>query len=197
MTTAGFTIVLERGRTRKYRVQRSGQSLSYLQVLSLWQTDSEFRTCFLSALTDAPFSAMRWETPAVSCETSSQDFQFVLFDAPELIRPADPTAFGEYFQQGQATAEFNNLGGDAFLVAPCPQGSLEAYSHLAAFSRRASTDQNHALWQRVGRLMADRLGDCPVWLNTAGMGVSWLHVRIDSRPKYYGFGPYRDWPLFE
>ncbi|MGI9175867.1 MAG: DUF6940 family protein [Rhodothermales bacterium] len=24
-----------------------------------------------------------------------------------------------------------------------------------------------------------------MWLSTAGGGVSWLHVRLDSRPKYY------------
>ncbi|MFL6237620.1 MAG: DUF6940 family protein [Thermoanaerobaculia bacterium] len=24
-----------------------------------------------------------------------------------------------------------------------------------------------------------------------GAGVSWLHVRLDDRPKYYGYGPYR------
>jgi len=27
--------------------------------------------------------------------------------------------------------------------------------------------------------------------STAGAGVSWLHVRLDDRPKYYGFKPYK------
>lgn len=31
----------------------------------------------------------------------------------------------------------------------------------------------------------------PFWLSTAGMGVSWLHVRLDERPKYYRFQEYR------
>ena len=29
--------------------------------------------------------------------------------------------------------------------------------------------------------------DRSVWLSTSGMGVSWLHVRIDQVPKYYTF----------
>ena len=33
-------------------------------------------------------------------------------------------------------------------------------------------------------------GAMPTWLSTAGMGVSWLHVRLDSQPKYYGFAAY-------
>ena len=32
----------------------------------------------------------------------------------------------------------------------------------------------------------------PVWVSTAGAGVSWLHVRLDDRPKYYGYQPYRN-----
>ena len=27
--------------------------------------------------------------------------------------------------------------------------------------------------------------------SAAGAGVSWLHVRLDDRPKYYGFLPYK------
>ncbi|MFY0533025.1 DUF6940 family protein [Nannocystis pusilla] len=30
-----------------------------------------------------------------------------------------------------------------------------------------------------------------VWLSTSGSAVPWLHVRLDARPKYYVFGPYR------
>ena len=27
----------------------------------------------------------------------------------------------------------------------------------------------------------------PVWLSTSGMGVAWLHFRLDQRPKYYTY----------
>jgi len=39
--------------------------------------------------------------------------------------------------------------------------------------------------------MQKRINAKRVWLSTAGMGVSWLHVRLDDRPKYYGHRPYR------
>jgi len=39
--------------------------------------------------------------------------------------------------------------------------------------------------------MQSRIGDRVVWLSTAGAGVPWLHVRLDDRPKYYHYGPYR------
>ncbi|MDF9799652.1 hypothetical protein OKW21_004915 [Catalinimonas alkaloidigena] len=28
-------------------------------------------------------------------------------------------------------------------------------------------------------------------MSTSGLGVYWLHIRLDSRPKYYQFDPYR------
>jgi hypothetical protein len=48
------------------------------------------------------------------------------------------------------------------------------------------------LWRNVGETMQQRITDRPVWLNTAGGGVSWLHVRLDSWPKYYRFRPYTE-----
>lgn len=49
-------------------------------------------------------------------------------------------------------------------------------------------------WPSVEHAMQARIGQAPVWLNTAGGGVPWLHLRIDSRPKYYTFEPYRKCP---
>ena len=48
----------------------------------------------------------------------------------------------------------------------------------------------HALWRTVGEAVSERITDRPLWLSTAGGGVAWLHVRLDSRPKYYGHTPY-------
>jgi len=56
--------------------------------------------------------------------------------------------------------------------------------------RSASDEQNHALWRIVGAAVRERLGERRLWISTAGGGVAWLHVRLDSSPKYYGFRPY-------
>ena len=33
-------------------------------------------------------------------------------------------------------------------------------------------------------------GGSPRWLSTSGLGISYLHVRIDKRPKYYSHQEY-------
>jgi hypothetical protein len=183
--------VLNRGRVLKVAVERDAVAVPFSEVLRLWQTDAEFRAFFNALLADCPFAAFRWETPPVTAATADRPFEFVLLDSPGLARRPDRDAFAEHFAPGGSVVSFANLGGDAILVVPTPLGPDAAYGHLAAFVREAPDAQRHALWEMVGREMERRLSAAPVWLSTAGAGVSWLHVRLDDRPKYYGHAEYR------
>ena len=55
-----------------------------------------------------------------------------------------------------------------------------------------SPAQMRAIWHAVADTAKTWLarGD-RLWISTAGLGVTWVHVRIDSRPKYYTHAPYR------
>lgn len=181
-------------RTHRYLITRNGERLSYAEVLRLWQDDEEFRALFVQILSDAPFEAHRWETPPITVETVPRPFEFVLLNSPGLARTVDPDPFREHFlfDDSEGVVAFENLRKDALLVVPSPRGSEDAYGHLAAFVRRAPEAQVHELWRVVGESMEQKLSDDPVWLSTAGAGVAWLHVRLDSRPKYYWHAPYRN-----
>lgn len=175
---------------RRYLIEYDARPTSFAAVVAGWQTDTAFRLWFNTLLAGTPYKAFRWETPGVTAATAGHDFEFVLLDAPGLARPPDAEAFAGHFGTA-GVVDFANLGGDARLVAPCPLADDSAYGHLAAFVRRAPAEQVDALWRTVGDAMARRLSAKPVWLSTAGAGVSWLHVRLDDRPKYYGHAPYR------
>jgi hypothetical protein len=188
------TTRLPDGRTLKCSIDIDSSPLSYANLLNLWQNDFEFRSYFIQLLLASPFSAFRWETPAVTIARVNQPFEFVLLDSPDLATRPDPGAFAEHFAGAQAggVVEFPNLGGDAMLVVPCPDNEPSDYAHLAAFLRHAPVAQQHALWQAVAAAMQRRLGSRPVWLSSAGGGVAWLHLRLDDRPKYYGYAAYRN-----
>ncbi len=179
------------GRLLHTRIERDGEPVPYGQVIDLWADSPEFRTFFIAGLSDAPFSAFRWETPPVSAPTLGRPFEYVLVDSPWLEVPPDPSAFEEHFSASSQAVAFANLGGDALLVAPCPPATAAEFSHLAAFLRHAPQPQQHELWRKVGLVMRSRVSSAPVWLSTAGGGVDWLHVRLDNRPKYYHHAPYR------
>lgn len=183
------------GRGMQASLDVDSRRATFAEVVQAWQTDADFRAWFNSLLAAAPYHAFRWETPGVTSATRAQPFQFVLLVEPSLARAPDPHAFAEHFGAARdGVAVFTNLGGDATMIVPAPLAEPSAYGHLAAFVRLAPQTQRHALWQTVGNTLARRVSDKPVWLSTAGAGVSWLHVRLDDRPKYYGHRPYRSPP---
>lgn len=188
------TTQLSNGRVIRATINFDSSPVSYADVLNQWQNDADFRTFFINLLLSSSFSAFRWETPPITTTTASRPFEFVLLDSPDLKSNADSAAFAEHFNTiapGEVV-EFPNLGKDAIMVAPCPDDLPSDYAHLAAFLRHSSESQRHLLWELVGTAMKRRLGPEPVWLSTAGGGVPWLHVRLDDRPKYYAYAPYRD-----
>lgn len=185
---------LPAGRGQRIRVLHGSESVRYAGVLECWMHDADFRAFFIRLLADAPFPACFWETPPVTRGSIEQPFEFVLVDSPVLAGVmADAGAFAGHFAAAGAdepVVSFPNLGHDALLVAPRPEAPQDAYPHLAAFSRRAPAFQQHALWKTVARVAAGRLSRRPLWISTSGLGVYWLHVRLDSTPKYYTFRPY-------
>lgn len=187
---------LEGGRVRRYRLKSRARPLDYAQAINSWQYDAAFRDLFIGLLADAPFAAYFWETPPVATATLNQPFEFVLVNSPEMaVIESDPVAFAGYFSaapESDGVVSFMNLGRDARLFVPRPVAQHAAYASMATFARNAPNTQQHKLWQAVGLAMQRAVKEQTVWLSTCGLGVSWLHVRLDKRPKYYRFAPYRD-----
>ena len=177
----------------RIRITADGSPLSFTHALSLWQTSETFRTFFIELLADSPFPAFRWETPSITKSSVDRPFEFVLHNAPHLTNTPDLHAFAGHFpapSSGVSVISFRNLGNDATLIVPAPIAPHTAYAHLAIFLRQAPGPQKHALFQLIGQTARQLLSHSPLWISTAGMGVAWLHIRLDSRPKYYGYVPY-------
>jgi hypothetical protein len=181
--------------SRTVRGTLYGESpLSVSDVLRLWRADAGFRSFFTESVRDSGFDAFFWETPPVTLSTLRRAFEFVVVDGASLgsLRP-DPQPFSEHFSSRSVPSvlSFPNLSGDATLVVPAPVAAdYTCYTHLGSFLRSVPSQQVDLLWQTVGAAMQRRVSAAPVWLSTAGMGVSWLHLRLDSRPKYYRHQPY-------
>ena len=194
-------------RVHRYTISRGATPLRWDEVMELWRTDRAFALFFTAMLAASPFESFFWECPASSSATLSAPFECVTIRAGTFAR-ANPSSFAEHFHAGAGTATFLSLGRDATLVAPtglvdagrvgaglvgAPGEARASYGHIAAFCRGASENQHLALWQAVGTALAAHTsapGGRPVWLSTEGSGVPWLHVRLDSRPKYYHHQPY-------
>jgi len=175
-------------RTIKVRLMAEAP-LSFPDVIGLLETDPAFRSFFTRSIQQTGYDSYFWEVPPVTSSTVDQPFEFVVVEGAslEFLRP-DPKPFAEHFaaHPKESVIAFPNLGGDALLVVPVPAApDAGCYTHLGRFLREASASQIDAFWQTVGSSMKRRISASPLWLSTAGMGVSWLHLRLDSRPKYY------------
>ena len=185
--------LIDSDRIHRISIFSKDKQVTYLEVIELWQQDNSFREFFISLLIDTPMTANFWETPPVTKSTVEREFEFVLVNSPQLssVRP-DPSDFRQHFKSAsEEIVTFPNLGNDALLVVPCPITRRSAYPHLASFVREAPKSQQHLLWQTVGHELQKRLNQQPIWVSTSGLGVYWLHVRLDSIPKYYCFQPYK------
>ena len=186
---------LKSKRIQQISIFCNNQRVTYSEVIELWQDNSTFRSFFSSLLAEAPFSAYFWETPPITLSNVHRGFEFVLVDSPQLarVRP-NPIDFRRHFQSASSEEQiitFPNLGKDALLVVPCPTAQISVYPHLGTFIREAPPSQKHALWQTVGQVLKHRLNQHPIWVSTSGLGVYWLHIRLDSYPKYYNFESYK------
>jgi len=179
---------------RHYAVAQRGSPLTYGDALEGLASSAAFREHLSSVLRADPSAAYRWETPSVDCATLSRPFEFVLIDEPRLVVPADRETFSASFAGVPPAATVRaipNLGRTAQLIVPRDVDPTANYAHLAAFLRSAPSAQVHAWWQCLAETARACLSAAPLWISTSGLGVAWLHGRIESTPKYYSFAPYR------
>ncbi|HEY2711846.1 MAG TPA: toll/interleukin-1 receptor domain-containing protein [Chthoniobacterales bacterium] len=182
-----------RGNLLKYRLFEQQRELRYCDVVQLWKRDHEFVDFYISIFKRCGFQSYVWETPPVSSNTMDRLFEFVLCNIPSASRTPDRETYACYFDTTtsyEGIVAFNNLGGDAILVVPSPFRIDANYADLAAFFREAPITQQRALWSELARQIESILSDEPMWISVASGGISWLHLRLDSAPKYYRYVPY-------
>lgn len=170
--------------------------VTWQQAIALWQQDPDFGQGLTQALATIPFAAFFWATPPITPHMLPQPWECVAVDALALAKVSpDPTPFRQYLTRdaAEAIATFSNLGGDALLMVPRPQGPVQVYPHLATFLRSGPPTQIQALWQQMGTTVQHHR---PLWVSTSWLGVYWLHIRLDDTPKYYTHRPYKTWAQF-
>jgi len=173
---------------------QDGESLPVIDMLKLLANNARFADWYSAVLASSRFEAFFWELPALSLNSIHHDAEFVLLDAPALAaRAQDQRAFAEKFAASEGDVSvFTSLGGDAQLIAPCPANDIACYSHLAVFIRQAPVLQKQRFWHATAAAALELISDKPRWLSTSGLGVSWLHARLDQRPKYFQHQPYKE-----
>ena len=201
-----FTYVMTHApRHMHVRLLEDGRPLTVRRMLEQLQqpaTTADTATTLLvdvliDALRDAPYEAFYFEMPPIAAATLEYPAEFVVVESTSLVAATvDRKPFAAHLDRtADDIVTFLNLGKDARLVVPADRGQGPCYAHLAKFVRGADRNHVRALWRVAAtELVAHHLGEEPVWWNTNGDGVYWLHVRLDTWPKYYQHAPYKTYP---
>ena len=179
------------GNTELIKLYQNEKPLTFSAFFRLLQDDHDFAGWYTELLRSSPFTSYFWEHPPLTTSNFACGAEFVMIDAPILERMRPNTeAFRSHFA-GEDVVTFRNLGGDAMLIAPSLTDSSPGHAHLATFLHEAPDSQVRAIWRSVGQSICKSLTDKPIWLSTSGLGIAWLHIRLDSLPKYYQHQPYK------
>jgi len=201
----------EMNRVIKYRFKNANNPLTYDDFIEF--LISEKSEAFLKVLTGAlkdatsKLSAYLWECAPVSNDTKgTTQFEFTATKSTELSKiKQDFSSFWEHISKNRReyACSFQNIGGDATLIVPIPIGVSQNkyldYKNISNFTENAELNQRKYFWKKVAiELSKDLESDGkPRWLSTNGLGVHYLHIRIDKKPKYYSFENYTYWKADE
>ena len=180
--------------------------LSVQKWTELLLSETNLMSEFYNLLNITEWPSYFFETKGISSRNASEVlFEFVLVKSTELhnfVRMAggsDINAFSQHWTNvppEETCASFRNLSGDAMLVVPRRMPSTEpsAYSDLASFVRNAPRTEVMNLWTKSLQAYQGLIGSSngrTVWFSTSGNGIAYLHMRFDSRPKYYSYLPFK------
>lgn len=180
------------GNNRKFKISEKEESISNQQFLQLLKEEQAFRSFYNEYLSDIGFDAFFWENKPMTNANLDEDYECNIINTDFLAgKSPDDQTFNSYFEADKDVVCFPNLGNDARLIAPCPIEGKPGYTHIGSFIRNAPSSQIHELWKTAGQEMLDHIGNKPKWVSTSGLGVFWLHIRIDSLPKYYQTKEYK------
>lgn len=177
----------------RYRMCQDETHLAFDEALDLLESSAEFCEFLSRTINESSYAALRWETPPVTRQTVGRQFEFVLVNDLLLVADPEPDVFSSYFRtlpREVLVVAVPNLGQTAKLVVPRECASQATYIHLKAFLGGAPRAQIHEFWRCVAQTTKQELSERRLWVSTAGGGVSWLHVRIEGKPKYYSYRPY-------
>jgi hypothetical protein len=177
------------------QLQENGQPLSFAKVIQRWRENEPFREFYTTTLLKHGGSGCFWEHPRLNKSTADQAYECVITQTDAFsTRTANFGPFSRAVSPGKRISIFPNLSGEALLVVPNQSDKISFNGRdLISFLHTAPDDLVHDLWKIIGQETATAISsEAPFqYLSTHGLGVLWLHVRLEQGPRYYHHRPYR------
>lgn len=185
--------VLELTNIIKIILYKNKKPLRWIEVINLWKSNSAFNHFFTNIINECIFTDYFFECPGITLhKLYSQIFEFRLINHSKSFPSTDLTAFEDQKKKNKSKSilVFGNLSQTSILIIPNKKqkSDFKIYNSIGNFLKGGTNKQINLLFSQIGvtleKLLQDNHGK-KVWLSTHGLGVHWLHFRLDFSPKYY------------
>lgn len=161
---------------------RDGSAVIWEEVLKIWESQPQV---FVKMFRQVEFKEFFWKCKPF--KSLREEYVHEIIRASGF-RPADPTAFSGHFSRSEeSVVVFSNTGQDAIILSPRPprgRATLRSYASIASFMRDGPKTKQNQLFKALASTIR-KTRNRKLWVNTNGLGVPWLHVRVDFTSKYY------------
>jgi len=127
-----------------------------------------------------------WNTSVIK-DNGNSNFKEKFKIEDNLPEQQNFKAFESYINKSKSkyVTSFLNLDKDTLLIIPIPKKNKN-YATLKDFCDNSSITQKKYFWKKVSKLVKKFMkNEKYVWISTHGLGVSYMHIRISNKPKYY------------
>eukprot|EP00477_Mikrocytos_mackini_P002256 GAHX01002488.1.p1 GENE.GAHX01002488.1~~GAHX01002488.1.p1 ORF type:complete len:291 (+),score=45.59 GAHX01002488.1:50-922(+) len=143
---------------------------------------------------ETKFDAYYFEVIKVQkSELNTKVFEFVLIKT-SIKNIQDAATFGTKIENSALAVVFDSTSSPPAKLV-CPHKGTESYNaHLAIYARNSSDEEFEYTWRLAFKTFfedIDSAGNKVRYLSTHGQAVLWLHIRIESTPKYYHYNEYK------
>ena len=183
--------ILNNSNIIKIKIYKDSIMVTWDQILYLWKNSNKFIKFFIDLIKSTQFDNFFWECPPINLKNIQyQNFECYIINSNNNFGKASDNSFKSYFNENPSKKiiSFYNPSRSCLLIVPCPLEEIEknCYLNISTFIKHAPKPQIYILWKQISTLLKKQLkNNHHIWLNTHGLGVPWLHVRLDTIPKYY------------
>ena len=126
-----------------------------------------------------------WETSAIQpgAQNTYKERMINASSALPMDMTSDTSSFSQHISTNRPVA-FNSNSGSRLVIPP---DNSRNFAHIGAFYKNARVIDVIDFWKKVASEVRRELARTggPLYVSTHGRGVPWLHVRIESSPRYY------------
>ena len=127
-----------------------------------------------------------WETKPIT--NLNDDYKEIFIENTSLSKlKQNYSSFEEHIKRSRNkyVTSFYNLSKTSLLIIPIPK-SNKNFATLKDFTDNASDTQKKEFWKYVSKKIKEFSSkNDKIYVSTHGLGVPYLHIRLDTIPKYY------------